>query len=159
MTETRDPNRELRAETVVAATPEQVWAVLADVSRMPAWSPELVRMVPLKRGGLRLGQWYLGLNRRKGVLWPTRSVISRLEPARAIAWDVPTNGSRWIYELADDPAGTRVVERRPVPRPGGINWIGNTFARLALGGVADHADELEAGMAQTLARLKTAVEQ
>ena len=35
---------------------------------MPDWSPELVRMLPLKGGGMRRGQWYLGINRRKGVV-------------------------------------------------------------------------------------------
>ena len=32
---------------------------------MPDWSPELMKMMPLKRGGLRMNQWYLGINRRK----------------------------------------------------------------------------------------------
>ncbi|MCB0896562.1 MAG: SRPBCC family protein [Nocardioidaceae bacterium] len=48
-------DRELRAETEVAAPPERVWALLTDLSNLPDWSPELVRMVPLKRGGLRVG--------------------------------------------------------------------------------------------------------
>jgi hypothetical protein len=46
-------DRELRASTVVDATPTEVWAVLGDVRRMPSLSTELVRMLPLKRGGLR----------------------------------------------------------------------------------------------------------
>ena len=62
-------DRELRAETVIDAPPEKVWATLTDLSRMPEWSPELLKMVPLKRGGLRLGQWYLGVNRRKAMVW------------------------------------------------------------------------------------------
>jgi uncharacterized protein YndB with AHSA1/START domain len=61
------PDRELRAEATVAAPPEAVWALLTDFGRMPDWSPELVRMLPLKRGGLRVGQWYLGINRRKAA--------------------------------------------------------------------------------------------
>ena len=66
---------------------------------MPDWSPELVRMVPLKRGGLRVGQWYLGINRRKAVVWPTRSVVAVLEPGRLLAWDTKSSGARWIWEL------------------------------------------------------------
>src|SRR3546814_8511168 len=57
--------RELRAETTIDATPAGVWTVLADLGRMSEFSPETVRMVPLKRGGLRVSQWYLGINRRK----------------------------------------------------------------------------------------------
>jgi uncharacterized protein YndB with AHSA1/START domain len=149
-------DRELRAEAVVAAPPARVWALLSEVSRLSEWSPELVWMVPLKRGGLRLGQWYLGINRRKGVVWPTRSVIALLEPGRRVAWDVKTNGARWIWELEPQGEGTRVVHRRPVPKR--LTFVSNAFARVFLHGNARHADELEEGMAQTVARLKAAAE-
>ena len=154
MTGTAD--RELRAEATVAAPPERVWALLADLSRMPEWSPELVRMVPLKPGGLRVGQWYLGVNRRRVAVWPTRSVVSLLEPGRAVGWDTTSSGARWIWEIAPDGAGTHVVHRRPVPR--GLTGVSRVFAPLVLGGSESHADELEAGMAQTVARLKAAAE-
>ena len=150
------PDRELRAEAVVAAPPARVWTLLSDVSHMGEWSPELVRMIPLKRGGLREGQWYLGINRRGAVVWPTRSVVAVLEPGRTVAWDVRTNGTRWIWELRPEGEGTRVVHRRPVPRR--ITTVSNVFARMFLGGQAGHADELEEGMAVTLGRLKAAAE-
>jgi uncharacterized protein YndB with AHSA1/START domain len=151
------PMRELRAETTIAAPPEAVWEVLGDVRRMPELSPELVRMLPLKPGGLRPGQWYLGVNRRKAVLWPTRSVVSEVEPGRVVAWDTRTSGARWIWELTPDGAGTRVVHRRPVPK-GRTTPVGRVFATVFLGGVSDHDDELEVGMAESVARLKAAVE-
>lgn len=148
--------RELRAETTVAAPPAQVWAALTDLSRMPEWSPELVRMVPLKPGGLKVGQQYLGINRRKAVVWPTRSVVAELEPERLLAWDTRSNGARWIYELSADGAGTRVVHRRPVP--GRLTLLSRLFAPAFLGGTDEHAVELEDGMARTLERLKAALE-
>ena len=148
--------RELHAEIEIAATPAQVWATLTDLRQMPDWSPELLRMVPLKPGGLRLGQQYLGLNRRKAVVWPTRSVVAVLEPERTLAWDTKSSGARWIYELAPAGPGARVVHRRPVPKD--LTPLSKAFARLFLGGTDGHADELEVGMAQTLARLKAAVE-
>lgn len=150
-------DRELRAETTIDAPPERVWAVLGDVRRMPELSPELVRMLPLKPGGLRPGQWYLGINRRGPVVWPTRSVVSLVDPARKVAWDTRSSGARWIWELTPTPdGGTRVVHRRPVPRR--LTPISHVFATVLLGGVAGHADELEAGMAESVARLKDAVE-
>jgi uncharacterized protein YndB with AHSA1/START domain len=152
----RDAERELRVETTIAASPAQVWAVLSDLDRMPEMSAELVRMLPLKRGGLRAGQAYLGINKRKWVLWPTRSVVVTVDPEKALAWDTKSSGARWIYELTPEGDGTRVVHRRPVPR--GLTLIGKAFASVALGGNEGHADELETGMGQTLARLKAAVE-
>ncbi|MCW2771892.1 MAG: cyclase/dehydrase [Nocardioides sp.] len=149
-------DRELRAEATIAAPPDRVWALLTDFARMPEWSPELVRMVALRPGGLRVGQWYLGINRRKAVVWPTRSVVSQLEPGRVVAWDTTSSGARWIWELAPDGEGTRVVHRRPVPKR--VTRMSKVFAPLALGGSESHADELEAGMAETVSRLKSAVE-
>lgn len=156
MTSTSAAARELHAEATVDAPPERVWALLTDLSRMSEWSPELVAMVPLKPGGLRVGQWYLGLNRRKAVVWPTRSVVAVLEPGRCLAWDTRSSGARWIWEVAPEGAGTRVVHRRPVPHR--ITVLSKVFAPLALGGSDEHADELEAGMARTVELLKAAAE-
>lgn len=158
-TTTGAADRELRVEATIDAPADRVWGLLTDLDRMPDWSPELVRMVPMKTGGLRVGQWYLGINRRKAVVWPTRSVVADLQPGRRLVWDTRSSGAQWIWEiepLAEDPARTRVVHRRPVPRA--LTPLSRAFAPLALGGSAEHADELEAGMAQTLAGLKAAAE-
>jgi uncharacterized protein YndB with AHSA1/START domain len=148
--------RELRTETTIAAPPAAVWAALTDLRRMPEWSPEVVKMVPLKPGGLKVGQQYLGVNRRKAVLWPTRSVVVELEPERSLVWDTRSSGARWIYELSAEGAGTRVVHRRPVPRK--ITLLSRAFTPVFLGGNDGHSDELEQGMSRTLARLKAAIE-
>lgn len=148
--------RELYAETTIAAPPAQVWSVLTDLNRMPDWSPELVVMKALKPGGLKVGQQYVGINRRKGVVWPSRNVVATLEPDKVLAWDTKSSGARWIYELTPAGSGTRVVQRRPVP--GKLTLLGKAFATVFLGGGEQHCAELEAGMASTLERLKAAVE-
>ncbi|KAA1427173.1 SRPBCC family protein [Nocardioides antri] len=148
-------DRELRAEAKVAATPERVWELLTDFSRMAQWSPEMVRMVPMKPGGLRAGQWYLGINRRKAVVWPTRSVVAAVEHGRRLVWDTRSSGAQWIWELEPDEGGTRVVHRRPVPK---MTLLSRAFAPVFLGGSVEHADELEQGMARTVAGLKAAAE-
>lgn len=149
-------DRELRAETFIHAPVSEVWAAITDVRRMPEWSDETVKMLPLKSGGLRLNQWYLGINRRKAVFWPTRSVVSALESQMKLAWLTKSSGAEWIYELEPEGAGTRVVHRRPIP--GGITLLSKVFAPLALGGSESHADELELSMGRTLERIKVAVE-
>jgi uncharacterized protein YndB with AHSA1/START domain len=148
--------RELRAETTIDAQPGEVWATLTDLRRMRNWSPELMGMFPLKRGGLRVGQQYVGVNRRKAAVWATRSVVAVLEPERSLAWDTRTSGPRWIYELSPDGAGTKVVHRRPVPRR--LTLVSRVFATMFLGGSDGHSDDLEQGMGVTLSRLKAAVE-
>lgn len=158
-------DRELRVERTLAAPVERVWAALADVSRMAARSPELVRIVPLLPGGLRRGQQYVGINRRGAVVWPTRSVVLEVVPLRRLVWDTRTSGARWVWELepvdveaAGEPggsAGTRVVHRRPVPRR--LTRAGGLFARVLLGGERGHADELQSGMLATLDALEAEV--
>lgn len=156
MTAPPSADRELRAEITIDAPPTRVWAALTDFKRMPAWSPELLKMAALKPGGLKVGQQYLGLNRRKAVVWPTRSVVATLEPERTLAWDTKSSGARWIFELSAEGTGTKLVQRRPVP--GRLTLISRLFAPVFLGGNEEHAAELEDGMAQTLTRLKAAVE-
>jgi hypothetical protein len=73
-----------------------------------------------------------------------------------LAWDTRSSGARWIWEIEPDPAGCRVVHRRPVPSR--LTAVSRVFAPLLLGGSEGHADELESGMAQTVARLKAAAE-
>ena len=148
-------DRELRAETRLAATTAEVWAVVSDVRRMAELSPELVAMIALKPGGLRRGQWYLGINRRGYVVWPTRNVVVDVEPGRLLAWDTPSSGARWVWELYPQPAGTLVVHRRPVPRR--ITLLTRVFAGAFLGGAAKHSDDLERDMALSVARLEAVV--
>lgn len=152
----RTADRELRVEGLVAAPVERVWTLLSDLRQMPSWSPELVALVPLKPGGLRTGQWYLGVNRRGPVVWPTRSVVCVLDPGRTLAWDTRSSGARWTWELVAEGETTHVVHRRPVPRR--LTLLGRVFAAVALGGAAGHAEELEAGMRRTVERLAAAVE-
>jgi uncharacterized protein YndB with AHSA1/START domain len=153
---TAPADRELRAEVTVGVRPEVVWELLTDFRRMPEWSPELVRMVPLGSGGPRLGRTYVGINRRKAVVWPTRNVLTVLEPGRSVGWDTRSSGARWVYELVAAGDGTRVTLTRPVPRR--LTVLSRAFATVLLGGSAGHADELEDGMHRTLERFKAAAE-
>lgn len=152
---TGDVSRELRVETVVQASPDRVWELISDFSLLPDWSPETVRMLPLKPGGQRVGQWYLGINRRGRVWWPTRSVLTDLVPARLIAWDTRSSGARWIWELEPADGGTRVVHRRPV---NDVTLTAKLFARVFLGGLGQHVDDLEGDLQVTLDRLAAVAE-
>ena len=102
------------------------------------------------------GQWYLGINRRGLVVWPTRSVLTDVEPGRLLAWDTATSGARWVWELAPHAGGTRVVHRRPVPRR--LTMLTRLFATLFLRGPSRHTDDLEQDMARSVANLQRAVE-
>lgn len=146
----------LHAEVLVDATPDQVWSAVTDLKLMAEGSPETVTMLPLRRGGLREGQWYVGINRRKAVVWPTRNVVSTLEPGRTLAWDTKTSGMRWTYRVEQAADGVRLSLTRTVPSRRTL--VARLSAPVALGGSEAHDAELEAGMQRTLEHLKAAVE-
>jgi uncharacterized protein YndB with AHSA1/START domain len=147
---------DFRAEITIDAPPERVWSVITDTRALAEASPELMAMTPLRRGGFRTGQQYIGWNRRKLAVWPTRNVVVDAEPHRRLAWETRTTGVRWVYELEPAGAGTRLVERREFLRE--MPVVGRLFAKALLGGVEEHADELEVGLGQTLTRLKAIAE-
>lgn len=140
------------ATVEINATPEQVWAVLSDLARMPEFSPELRKARVF--GGPGLGATILGLNRRKAVVWPTTSKVVRWEPNQAVAWKVRESGATWIYELEPTAAGTSVTGRRVLP----AYTVPSKMLTPFLGGANGHDVELNAGIEETLHRIKAVVE-
>ncbi|MBE7190799.1 SRPBCC family protein [Jatrophihabitans endophyticus] len=148
-----DP-RPLTAEVRIDAAPSAVWSVVSDVGRTGEWSPECARVVAV--GGVRRGGFLLGLNRRGKVRWATVSRVTSFDPERSLGWTVLTNRSQWTYRLEPDGDGTRLTETRRTPR--GESRFAVWFTERLLGGQQAHDDELEAGMAAGLARIRALVE-
>ncbi|MGY2061022.1 SRPBCC family protein, partial [Nocardia gipuzkoensis] len=144
----------LEATIEIAAPPERVWAVLSDLKRMPEFSPNTLRMIPL--GKPRAGTWTVNLNRDGGKYYPTTSRIVRFEPGRAFAFRMIENNTIWSYTLEPTDTGTRVVERRDVPN--GVRKPVRMLIDAVLGGEQVFEQNLIDGMNATLARIKTAVE-
>ena len=140
------------ATVEIDAAPEQVWAVLSDLGRMPEFSPELRKALVL--GGPGLGATVVGLNRRGLVAWPTTSKVVRWEPHQAVAWKTRESGATWVYELAPTATGTSVTARRVLRR----FTAGTTLMGPFIGGAAGHDAELAAGLRTTLERVKDVVE-
>ncbi|HWI42643.1 MAG TPA: SRPBCC family protein [Nocardioides sp.] len=147
---------DFRSEIVIDAPPAKVWSVVTDTRALAQASPELMAMTPLRRGGWRTGQQYVGWNRRGLALWPTRNVVVDVQPERRLAWETRTSGVRWIFELEPEGTGTRLVERREFVRE--LPLVGRLFAKAFLGGVEEHADDLEADVSVTLTGLKAIAE-
>ena len=147
----------LEASIEIPVPPAGVWAVLADLRSMSRRSPELVgTWMP---GAPRVGRRALHLNRRRAVVWPTTSRITRWkDPAHdggrgALAFHVWPTDVEWSYELVptSDGTGTIVTERRSaLPRP---SLLVRLTARYAMGGADQHDTELLDGMHRTLEAL------
>jgi hypothetical protein len=130
--------------------------MLADVTRMPEWSPECIRCQWLDDPpGPRVGARFRGWNRLPLVgTWKSVNTIVACDPGRELAWAVGKDGAdpnnRWEYLLSGTAAGTDVVERYEMIRE---PWIVRVYYRLI-----GRSGRLERAMEQTLLRLKTSAE-
>ena len=142
----------------IAAPPERVHALVADLSRMSEWSPETTGIEWLDgASGPALGARFRGTNRNGRRAWSTTCTIVVLEPPREITWQVRANGfsiSRWTYRSEPDgEGGTVLTERTEDERPALLRLVAP-----AATGVSDRAEHNRRTMAETLARIKAAAE-
>jgi hypothetical protein len=145
-----------RASVTVAAPPEAIWDMVADVTRMGEWSPECTSCRWIgRRKGPQVGATFIGFNRRGWARWATTNAVEESERGRAFVWRVRETGVRWGYRLEPEGDGTRLTETRDLSRArtGLIRSLG-----VVVGGMDHHADELREGMRQTLDRIKAAAE-
>jgi uncharacterized protein YndB with AHSA1/START domain len=147
--------KNLDASIHIAAAPERVWSVLADLKRMPEWSPQCRRMQPL--GRVRDGAYTVNWNRQRWKFWPTASKVECFKPNEAIAFRTLTNNSTWLFEIMPAADGTTLTERRLVA-PKGTAWVSKTIVQHVLGGEDTFDDEMLDGMKTTLGKIKAAVE-
>ena len=146
----------------VEAPPDEVYALVSDVTRMPELSPEIrtVRWLDGARGPA-VGARFEAVNAAgsRGRSWRNRPVVTVLEPPREFSFSrtEPFAGTVvWTYRLDPEGSGTRVTESYEVTRPvSRIGW----FVIERVFGCPDRRGDLRRGMGQTLDRLRAAVEQ
>jgi uncharacterized protein YndB with AHSA1/START domain len=144
----------------VDASPEQVFDLVSDVTRMGEWSPESTGGQWRSGTPGAVGATFRGNNRRGRASWSTTCQVVASERGRVFAFAVgtaDTPSTRWRYELVPLADGrTRVAESFELPRP--MSSAARLLTRLTLG-VRDREADLEDGMRTTLERLAAAVRQ
>jgi hypothetical protein len=144
--------------TVVAASPEVVYAVVADVTRTPELSPDVVSCRWLDGAtGPAVGARFEAVNTTAaGKRWRNRPVVTVADPGRefAFARTEPFAGTiAWRYRFEPVDGGTRVTESYEVQRPiTRIGWF--VIERVFRAG--DRRAALHEGMRTTLERLRVA---
>jgi hypothetical protein len=143
---------------VIAAPPEALYAVIADISRMGELSPEVVSCRWLD-GATEpvVGARFAARNKfSRGPAIGNKCVITAVEPGRKISWSrtEPFGGTvEWTYEFLPHAEGTEVVESyralKPVSRFG---WVIIGFFSSK-----ERANVQREGMQRTLERLRDAV--
>ncbi|MEV0947959.1 SRPBCC family protein [Rhodococcus sp. NPDC049939] len=145
----------LEAKIDIAATPQEVWAIVSDLKRMSEWSPQC-RQMRVIGGTIRKGTRTFNINRKGFIVWPTTSKVVRFEPSKEIAFRIPENGAVWSYELEPIAGGTTVIERREVPTD--VSKLSQFMVKTFFGSNDDFEADLINGMNTTLARIKSEAE-
>ena len=142
----------------IAAPPEIVYRLLADVRRMGEWSPECVRCRWLGGAeGARPGARFKGTSRNGWHRWSTRSTIVVADPGRVLTFDVTYLGlavARWSYEFGSSPTGSTVVTESVDDRRGRLL---RTFSPY-ITGARDREHRNDETMQATLRRVKAVAE-
>jgi uncharacterized protein YndB with AHSA1/START domain len=148
---------QLSVATEIHASAEQVWAMVADLTRMKEWSPENDGAVWTKGStGAVPGATFSGTNSRGKKSWETMGRIVEAEPGRVLSFRITAVGMKvalWTYRFEPTATGCRVTESWSDERNALVKALGKPVS-----GVADRAAHNRAGMEQTLANLKAAAE-
>jgi uncharacterized protein YndB with AHSA1/START domain len=136
----------------VDASPEQVWALLTDITRTGEWSHET-------QGGEWLdgatepvpGARFRGRNEQGSYRWSRQCEVLAVDPGRSISWrTVPTTVYRdstiWTYVLEPTETGCRITQFFEVVQ------LGKVMDRVFYAIVPAHRDRSEA-LAGDLRRL------
>lgn len=157
------------AEEVVAAPPELVWDLVADVTRVGEWSPECIRAAwlgaPFRP---QPGARFIGRNRfPNGFEYEVTCVITETNRPRAFAWvvlDDSNNQARpsslWQYWIDPLPGGGSRVRQRFTHGPGDsyLRAVATEASDRAAEIIAARLDGLRANMSATLGAMKAAAE-
>jgi len=157
------------AEEVVAAQPEPVWDLVADITQVGGWSPECVRAAWLAEPGRpRPGARFTGHNRLPdGFEYEVTCVVTEVDRPRAFAWvvlddraDPACPSSTWRYRIDPLPGGGSRVRQRFTHGPGGsfLREVAAQAPDRAAEIIAARRDRLRANMSATLRAMKDAAE-
>ena|SRR5438094_6986980 len=145
------------AKVHIEATPDALYDMVSDITRMGEWSPENTGGEWLDGAtGPAVGARFKGKNKRKGG-WTTKCTVTAADRGRDFAFDVGKGETRWRYDFSAAGTGTDVVESfEIVKQPGGL---GRFFTKVGTGVPwSEREADMVNGMEQTLSRLKAAAE-
>lgn len=143
------------ASIVIQRPPDEVWAAIADITRMGEWSPECIagRWVG-GADGRTVGTSFEGDNvvivaGRTVKRWTTTSKITACEPGHVFEF-ISEGMTTWRYQLDGTATGTTVTES--------FSYVPKGVTGFVYERVLRRPKSMTTGMERTLARLKSALE-
>ena len=140
----------------IAAPPELVYDLIADVARMGEWSPECYRCDWLDGATTAaVGARFRGYNRRGAYRWERSAVITDAERGREFAFMVVDDQSGrdqtyWQYALQPAPSGTLVTES--------FRFLWCPLSERVMEALIPRGRQMNRGIEETLQRIKKTAE-
>ncbi len=149
-------NRSVSESILVSRPPEELYALVSDITRMGEWSPVCTGgwWEDDSRG---VGAWFVGHNETPEKSWETRSQVAADEPGREFAFIVGGDRTRWGYTFEPVDEGTRMTESWNL-LPGGETFFAERYGEDAEAQMLDRAETARTGIHATLAEIKKAAE-
>ena len=141
----------------IAASPEEVYAAISDVTRMGEWSPEC-HTCAWHDGfdGPVVGAVFDGHNRNGDHEWTSQGKVVEADPARSFVFECSMfdfHFSTWGYRIEPSGTGSRITEWSEDLRPESVLEMSKEMS-----GVDDRDARNRETMSGTLERLAAALE-
>jgi hypothetical protein len=141
----------VKVSKVVDVDAQTLYDLVADITRMPTFSPETFATEWLEGAtSAEVGARFKGTNRIGKAKWSTKPTVTVATRGREFSFKVPHgSGPLWTYNFDPVEGGTRVTESmtQQRPSPAIIRFIQRR------NGVTDRAANLRSAMTLTLDRL------
>jgi Polyketide cyclase / dehydrase and lipid transport len=151
------PIRSFRDSIVITRSPQELYDMVSDITRMGEWSPVCKACWWDEGDSARVGAWFTGRNETPERTWETRSQVVAAEPGREFAFAVFGDRARWGYTFTAVEGGTEVTESWDF-LPGGVAAFEERYGADAGKQVTEREQAARAGIPATLAALKLAAE-
>ncbi len=138
---------------VVACSPEELYDLVSDITRMGAWSPVCKDCWWDEGAGAEVGAWFTGRNELPERTWETRSEVVAADRGREFAFIVNGSWTRWGYVFAAVDGGTQLTESWEF-LPGGRAMFEERFGDGAEAQITDRFELAQKGIPATLAAIK-----
>jgi hypothetical protein len=142
---------------VISRSPEDLYEMISDVSRMGEWSPVCKAGWWDEGDDARVGAWFTGRNERPDRTWETRANVVAAERGQEFAFIVGGTWARWGYAFRPVEGGTEVTESWEF-LPGGLTMFKERFGEAADKEIDDRSEAARTGITDTLAGLKRVAE-
>lgn len=142
---------------VVARSPEALYDMVSDVTRMGEWSPVCKACWWDEGAGPHVGAWFTGRNELPERTWETRSQVVAADRGREFAFLVGGSYVRWGYRFEPAQGGTEVTESWEF-LPDGIAMFEERFGADAPEQIENRRQAARSGIPATLRAIKQAAE-